>query len=64
VVQRAIEVSQSRSGILTSVDKANVLETSRLWHQKVFDELTGGWSARDRRQFAGYLARLAAEVGA
>jgi len=28
----------------------------------VFDELTGSWS--DRRQFAGYLARLAAEVGA
>jgi len=30
----------------------------------VFDELTGSWSDRDRRQFAGYLARLAAEVRA
>ena len=31
VVRRACELAQSRKGRLTSVDKANVLETSRLW---------------------------------
>ncbi|MFT4178855.1 MAG: 3-isopropylmalate dehydrogenase [Thermomonas sp.] len=31
VVRRAASLARSRSGRLTSVDKANVLETSRLW---------------------------------
>jgi 3-isopropylmalate dehydrogenase len=31
VVRRAAELARSRRGRLTSVDKANVLETSRLW---------------------------------
>ncbi|PZQ12255.1 MAG: 3-isopropylmalate dehydrogenase [Rhodanobacter denitrificans] len=31
VVRRACELARSRRGRLTSVDKANVLETSRLW---------------------------------
>ena len=31
VVRRACELARSRKGRLTSVDKANVLETSRLW---------------------------------
>ncbi|KAF1687264.1 3-isopropylmalate dehydrogenase [Pseudoxanthomonas broegbernensis] len=31
VVRRAAELARSRRGHLTSVDKANVLETSRLW---------------------------------
>ena len=35
VVRRAFELARTRSGRLTSVDKANVLETSRLWREVV-----------------------------
>ena len=37
VARRAFEIAGGRSGRLTSVDKANVLETSRLWRQVVTD---------------------------
>jgi 3-isopropylmalate dehydrogenase len=37
IVRRAFELARTRSGRLTSVDKANVLETSRLW-RRVVDE--------------------------
>lgn len=33
VVRRACRLAQKRRGLLTSVDKANVLETSRLWRE-------------------------------
>jgi 3-isopropylmalate dehydrogenase len=35
IARRAFELAQSRSGRLLSVDKANVLETSRLWREVV-----------------------------
>lgn len=35
VARRAFEAARKRSGHLTSVDKANVLETSRLWRETV-----------------------------
>jgi 3-isopropylmalate dehydrogenase len=35
VVRRAFRLAQSRRGFVTSVDKANVLETSRLWRRTV-----------------------------
>jgi 3-isopropylmalate dehydrogenase len=35
VVRRAFELAQARRGHLTSVDKANVMETSRMWRQVV-----------------------------
>jgi 3-isopropylmalate dehydrogenase len=38
VARRAFELACSRRGRLTSVDKANVLETSRLW-RRVVDEV-------------------------
>ncbi len=38
IVRRAATLASSRSGRLTSVDKANVLETSRLWRE-VTDEV-------------------------
>jgi 3-isopropylmalate dehydrogenase len=38
LVRRAFELARGRRGSLTSVDKANVLETSRLW-RRVVDEV-------------------------
>jgi 3-isopropylmalate dehydrogenase len=38
IVRRAFDLAESRGGRLTSVDKANVLETSRLW-RRVVDEV-------------------------
>jgi 3-isopropylmalate dehydrogenase len=35
IVRRAFQLARSRRGLLTSVDKANVLETSRLWRRVV-----------------------------
>jgi 3-isopropylmalate dehydrogenase len=42
VARRAFELARSRRGRLTSVDKANVLETSRLW-RRVVDEVAGDY---------------------
>jgi 3-isopropylmalate dehydrogenase len=38
IVRRGFELARSRRGRLTSIDKANVLETSRLW-RRVVDEI-------------------------
>lgn len=42
VARRAFELARSRRGRLTSVDKANVLETSRLW-RRTLDRLAGDY---------------------
>jgi 3-isopropylmalate dehydrogenase len=42
VVRRAFRFAQTRRGRLTSVDKANVLETSRLWRRTV-DAVAGDY---------------------
>src|SRR6266849_5480912 len=42
VVRRAFRFAQSRRGLLTSVDKANVLETSRLW-RRIVDQVAGDY---------------------
>ena len=40
VVRRAFALARTRRGLLTSVDKANVLETSRLW-RRIVDQVAG-----------------------
>jgi 3-isopropylmalate dehydrogenase len=42
IARRAFELSRERRGLVTSVDKANVLETSRLWRE-VVSELAGDY---------------------
>ncbi len=41
VARRAFELTRARRGRLTSVDKANVLETSRLWRRVVHEVAAG-----------------------
>ncbi len=43
LVRRGFELARTRRGKLTSVDKANVLETSRLW-RRVVDDVAGGFA--------------------
>jgi 3-isopropylmalate dehydrogenase len=42
IVRRGFELAGGRRGRLTSVDKANVLETSRLW-RRIVDEVAPGY---------------------
>jgi len=42
IARRAFALARSRRGKLTSVDKANVLETSRMW-RRVVDEVGAGY---------------------
>ena len=44
--RRAFELARARNGKLTSVDKANVLETSRLW-RRVVNEVAAGYDDVD-----------------
>jgi 3-isopropylmalate dehydrogenase len=46
VARLAFELAQARRGKLTSVDKANVLETSRMW-RRVVDDVAGDYSEVD-----------------
>ncbi len=41
ITRRAFELARSRRGELTSVDKANVLETSRMWRRVVRETAAG-----------------------
>jgi len=42
IARRAFQLAQDRRGKLTSVDKANVLETSRMW-RRVVDEVAADY---------------------
>lgn len=42
----------------------DLLASSRQWQRTTFAEITAGWSAHDRVEFARYLERLALDVGA
>jgi 3-isopropylmalate dehydrogenase len=46
IARRAFELARARDGKLTSVDKANVLETSRLW-RRVVNEVAAGYDEVD-----------------
>ena len=64
-VERSRSASDGRRSVVRVTGTGrHLLETSRAWQQQMFDELTSGWSKRDRRQFARYLDRLASQVGA
>lgn len=50
-----------RTELQVTTEGRALLSSARAWQQDRFTQLTAGWPARDARQFAGYLQRLAAE---
>jgi DNA-binding MarR family transcriptional regulator len=62
--RRAGRSDARRSVVALSPAGRALLEESHRWQRATFLELTATWSAADRTRFAGYLRRLAAEVGA
>ena len=57
IVRMARQLARGRRGKLTSVDKANVLETSRLWRRVATRVIAGGVSRRAGRALARGLLR-------
>ncbi|OLT20380.1 hypothetical protein BJF78_09755 [Pseudonocardia sp. CNS-139] len=62
---RARSPEDARRSVVTPTDAGRELTAAaRAWQRTTFTELTAHWDAADRERFAGYLARLATEVGA
>jgi DNA-binding MarR family transcriptional regulator len=64
-VERSRATADGRRSVLRLTPAGRALiDSSRRWQRDTFAELTATWEEKDRAQFAGYLQRLAAEVGA
>lgn len=64
-VERTRAASDARRSVLRLTDEGHaLLEASHRWQRQTFLELTAAWGEEEREQFAGYLRRLATEVGA
>ncbi|WP_158892526.1 MarR family winged helix-turn-helix transcriptional regulator [Amycolatopsis anabasis] len=62
-VHRDTSDRDARRAQLSLTDAAKpFLDSAQEHQQRAFDELVARWPAEDRRRFAGYLRRLAAEV--
>ncbi|MEV6908776.1 MarR family winged helix-turn-helix transcriptional regulator [Amycolatopsis sp. NPDC051071] len=53
-----------RSVVALTTAGLDLLHHSHQWQRAKFVELTAGWNSADRTRFAGYLERLASEIGA
>jgi DNA-binding MarR family transcriptional regulator len=53
-----------RSALALTAAGQDLLDQSHQWQRAKFVELTADWSSSDRTRFAGYLERLARDVGA
>jgi DNA-binding MarR family transcriptional regulator len=53
-----------RASLRLTAEGRLLLAGARDWQRAAFDDLTAEWPAQDRERFAGYLRRLATELGA
>lgn len=58
------EEDKRRTVVRLTAEGSELLAGARQWQQRAFDELTATWSPKDKAQFAGYLRRMAGELGA
>ena len=64
-VERSRATADGRRSVLRLTPAGRALiDSSHRWQRDTFAELTTTWDEKDRAQFAGYLQRLASEVGA
>jgi DNA-binding MarR family transcriptional regulator len=52
-----------RASLRLTAEGRRLLTGARDWQRAAYDDLTAQWSAEDRERFAGYLQRLATELG-
>lgn len=62
--QRRAPSDARRSALALTTAGQDLLDHSHQWQRAKFVELTADWSSSDRTRFAGYLERLARDVGA
>lgn len=53
---RRVEIRMTRAG-------RTLLAAAHRWQQETYETLVAGWDEADRRRLAGYLGRLARELG-
>ncbi|MET0238047.1 MAG: MarR family winged helix-turn-helix transcriptional regulator [Kibdelosporangium sp.] len=58
------EQDRRRTSVRLTTQGTDLLAGARRWQEQVFDELTASWDERDKAQFAGYLRKMAGELGA
>ncbi|MGJ6969153.1 MarR family winged helix-turn-helix transcriptional regulator [Streptosporangium sp. G11] len=58
------EHDRRRASLRLTESGQELLAGARQWQRQAFEELTASWAEHDRRRFAGYLQRLADDVGA
>jgi DNA-binding MarR family transcriptional regulator len=64
-VGRTRAATDARRSVLRLTPAGHALiDSSHRWQRDTFAELTATWDEKDRTQFAGYLQRLATELGA
>lgn len=63
LVRTESEKDKRRTVVRLTESGEQLLAGARNWQRRVFDELTENWEEQDRAQFAGYLRRLAGELG-
>lgn len=57
------EQDRRRTSLRLTGKGQELLDGARAWQSQVFDDLTATWDEHDKAQFAGYLRRLAGELG-
>jgi DNA-binding MarR family transcriptional regulator len=62
--RRGSRFDARRSVVVLTTAGQDLLNHSHQWQRAKFVELTADWSSSDRTRFAGYLERLAREIGA
>jgi DNA-binding MarR family transcriptional regulator len=61
-LRRRLDPADSRRTLLAPTDAGRtLLHQARAWQQRVFEEMTAGWSEADRERFGAYLRRLVHE---
>ncbi|MGW5388224.1 MarR family winged helix-turn-helix transcriptional regulator [Nocardia sp. NPDC003963] len=62
LARRESDLDRRRTALHLTPAGDRLLADAHDWQRRIFDRLTDDWSPADRRRFAGYLQRLAADL--